>query len=346
MPGPLDGVKVLDLSRYQNGPHATLMMADYGADVLKVEHVKGGDPGRNNRSSDGYQWYHEAFNRGKRSLALDLRHPDAKPVVRELVKWADVLAENFKPGFLDSIGLGYADLKEVNPSLIYASNSGFGERGDWAERGSFDVVCQGFSGMAVAQGGGVSHKPMFVENGVADQVGAMNFAYAIVAALYAREKRGGKGQRIETSQLGACISLQAFWLTPFLHSGRQRDDGNPPWHGSLSLMLQRASDGWFTVAPTEQKFWPRVCKAIERPDLKEDHRSVDMSARFKNAEWLHEELAKEFVKMPRDHWIKELLVNDVPCGPCYDYAGLREEPQVWENEYLVELEHPKFGKQE
>ena len=95
-------------------------------------------------------------------------------------------------------------------------------------------------------------------------------------------------------------------------------------------MLQRASDGWFTVAPTEQKFWPRVCKAIERPDLKEDHRSVDMSARFKNAEWLHEELAKEFVKMPRDHWIKELLVNDVLCGPCYDYAGLREEPQVWE----------------
>ena len=138
-----------------------------------------------------------------------------------MCRWADVLAENFKPGFLDQIGFGYEDLRHINPSLIYASNSGFGARGDWAGRGSFDVVCQGFSGMAVAQAGGASQKPFFVENGVADQVGAMNFAYAIVSALYAREKRGGKGQRIETSQLGACISLQAFWLTPFLHTGQQ-----------------------------------------------------------------------------------------------------------------------------
>lgn len=343
--GPLKGVKVLDLTRYQNGPHATVMMSDYGADVIKLEHTVVGDPGRNNRLGDGFQWYHEAFNRGKRSITLNLTRPESKPIFTKLLQWADVLTENFRPGYLDSLGFGYDEVRKMNPSLIYASNSGFGENGAWAKRGSFDVICQGFSGMAVAQGGGRDHKPMFVENCIADQVGAMNFAYGIVAALFARERNGGRGQHLVTSQLGACVSLQAFWLQPYLHAGFQRNDGNPPWEGSPSLMLCKGSDLWFAVAPTEPKYWPGVCAVLERSDLLEDPRSKDVSARFKNAAWLRSEFDREFEKRPRAEWVDRFLKHDIPVGPCNDYKDLAAEPQLWDNKYLVKVQHPKWGEQ-
>jgi len=178
------------------------VFADYGADVIKVEHPVGGDPGRGSRLANGFHYYHEAFNRGKKSMTLDLRAPGARDVFMKLVSWADVLTENFRPGYLDENGFGYEDCKAVNPKIIYSSNSGFGPRGPWAERGSMDAVCQAMAGMTVAQGGGPSHRPILQENCPADQVGAMNFAFAITAALLHCE-RTGEGQKIETSQLGA-----------------------------------------------------------------------------------------------------------------------------------------------
>src|SRR5687767_11257410 len=160
MKGPLDGIKVLDFTRYQNGPHATVMLSDMGADVLKVETPAGGDLGRAlGIGKDGFCSYFEALNRGKKSITLDLRQEEAREVVHRLVRVYDVLTENFRPGFLDSVGLGYEELQKVNPKLIYATNSGFGPRGEWRERGSFDVVSQGMSGAMVSMGGGPGMEP-------------------------------------------------------------------------------------------------------------------------------------------------------------------------------------------
>lgn len=342
--GPLKGVKVLDLTRYQNGPWATCMLSDFGADVVKVEHTMGGDPGRANRMADGYQFYHEAFNRGKRSLTLDLTKPEAQGVMKKLVEWADVLTENFRPGYLERLGFGYEKMKQINPKLIYASNSGFGPRGAWAHRGSFDAICQAFSGMSVAQAGGKDFKPILAENCIADQVGAMNFAYSIVSALYAREKTG-TGQKLETSQLGACVGLQAFWMTASMHSGDQRNDGKVPFDGSLSLMFCKAQDGWFSIAPAGDKFWPRVCQAAERPDLITDPRSKDFSVRTKNAAWINAELDKSWIAKPREYWLDAFERADVPCGPCLDYDGVKNNQQIWDNGYLTKLDHPRFGEQ-
>ena len=176
MPAPLEGIRVVDFTRYQNGPHATAMLADMGADVLKVEMPGNGDPGRQlGVGADGFCSYFEALNRGKRSMTLDLRAEGAIEVVHRLIQDADVLAENFRPGYLDSIGLGYDDLKQVNPQLIYATNSGFGPEGEWATRGSFDVVAQGMSGAMIALGGGPGERPITAPWGLADQTGSLLF---------------------------------------------------------------------------------------------------------------------------------------------------------------------------
>ena len=173
---PLDGIKILDFSQYQNGPTATMMLSDYGADVIKVERP-GGEAGRalGGKDKTGYYFstYFQALNRGKRSCPLDMNKEGAREVVKRLVQWCDVLVENFKPAAFAKMGYPYELLKEWNPNIIYASNGGFGPKGDWAFRGSFDAVAQGFSGWMVSQGGGPDHPPCQSPFGLGDQVGAM-----------------------------------------------------------------------------------------------------------------------------------------------------------------------------
>merc|ERR1719262_400685 len=180
--GPLEGLKVLDLTQFGNGPSATAQLSDNGADVLKVEPPEGegirplAGPGK-------YNLFLEAFNRGKRSMVLDLKHPDTKEVMKRLVEWADVATENFRPGVLDRLGYGYEDMKKWNPKIVFVSNSGFGPLGDWAHRASFDGIAQAFNGVMTNQGGGPSHTPQFVEWGFSDEVGAMNFYSSILNGL-------------------------------------------------------------------------------------------------------------------------------------------------------------------
>ncbi len=160
MPAPLEGIKVLDLTRYQNGPHATVMLSDMGAEILKVEMPGSGDPGRSlGVAEDGFCSYFETLNRGKKSITLNLYKEETREVMHKLIKEADVFMENFRPGWLDRLGYGYQDVKQVNPKLIYATNSGFGPEGEWAQRGSFDVVAQGMSGAMVSQAGGPGNFP-------------------------------------------------------------------------------------------------------------------------------------------------------------------------------------------
>ena len=342
MPAPLDGIKVVDFTRYQNGPHATAMLADMGAEVLKVEMPGNGDPGRQlGVGADGFCSYFEALNRGKRSMTLDLRAEGALEIVRKLVAEADVLAENFRPGYLDSIGLGYDDLKGVNPRLIYATNSGFGPEGEWAKRGSFDVVAQGMSGAMVALGGGPGERPITAPWGLADQTGSIMFAYGIMTALLARE-RYGVGQKIDVSQLGAMLTLQALSIQAYLHSKTQ-PVLKPGKSFSATFSWYQCGDGeWLTVGVLDPKFWPVLCAVLEREDLVEDSRSVDPFQRRDNEEWLRGELAAAFLARPRDEWIERLAAGKVPCGPVYDYAQVAEDGHFWLNGYLQEAPHQNF----
>jgi crotonobetainyl-CoA:carnitine CoA-transferase CaiB-like acyl-CoA transferase len=338
MPAPLEGIKVLDFTRFQNGPHATVMLSDMGAEVLKVERPGEGDPGRAlGRLPDGFCGYFEALDRGKQSITLDLGAPEGVQIVHQLAAEADVVTENFRPGVMDAMGLGYDALRKTNERLIYASNNGFGSKGPWTERGSFDIVSQGISGAMLPQGGGPDTEPVHIGWGLADQVGSLVFAYGIMTALVARE-RFGVGQRVDVSQMGAMATLQAISLVAYLHGVEQRRRGPNP-----TFTYYQDSEGeWLTVGVLTPKHWPKLCNAAGRSDLISDERTADPFARVEHAEWLHQQLAEAFRSQPRAHWLEALIAEDVPCGPVYDYAGVAAEPQFWENGYLIELDHPNF----
>ncbi|HJM74838.1 MAG TPA: CoA transferase [Dehalococcoidia bacterium] len=340
MPAPLEGIRVLDFTRFQNGPHATVMLSDMGADVLKVERPGSGDPGRAlGRRPDGFSGYFEALDRGKKSITLDFGGEEGRKIIHQLVEQADVVTENFKPGLMDSLQLGYEDLKKVNPRLIYAVNSGFGPTGPWADKGSFDIVAQGMSGAMLSQGGGPDAEPIQINWGLADQVGSMVFAYGIMTAIVARE-RHGVGQKVDISQLGAMVTLQTLSFTSFLHTGEQFNRGP---RGNPTFTYYQGSDGgWFTIGVLTPKFWDGLCAALERPDLLTDERCAEPFARFENAAWLLDELGAAFKAKPRDHWMDALREAEVPCGPIYDYAEAVDDEQIWANDYLVDLDHPSF----
>jgi len=342
MTTPLEGIRVLDFTRYQNGPHGTAMLADMGADVLKVELPGDGDPGRSiGRLPDGFSAYFEALNRGKRSIALDLRAPEGREVIRRLAPATDVVVENFRPGVMDGFGLGYDELAALNPRLVYAINSGFGPEGEWSDRGSFDHVAQGMSGALVAQGGGPGGDPVLVSWGLADQVGGMALAYGVMAALLARE-RFGVGQKVDVSQLGAMIALQGFSVLSYLHTGEQERRA-PGVSRNPTFSWYRAGDGeWLTIAVIDPKNWPKLCRVVGRENLIGDPRAADPFARVRNGEWLAGEFRAAFAAKPREEWLRALAAEDVPCGPVYDYAGVAAEPQHWRNGYLVELDHPHY----
>ena len=344
MPAPLEGIKVVDFTRYQNGPHATAMLADMGADVLKVEMPGNGDPGRQlGVGADGFCSYFESLNRGKRSMTLDLRAEGALEVVYKLVEEADVLAENFRPGYLDSIGLGYEDLRKINPQLIYATNSGFGPNGDWATRGSFDVVAQGMSGAMVALGGGPGERPYTAPWGLADQTGSIVFAYGIMTALFARAQHG-VGQKIDVSQLGAMLTLQVLSLQAFLHSNVQPVLKPGRAFSATFAWYQAGDDEWFTMGLLDPKSWPALCEAIGRPDLMADERTVDPFTRRDNEEWLRSELEQIFRTRTRDEWLERLVAGRIPCGPVYDYAQVAADEHFWINGYLQEVPHAHFDQ--
>lgn len=350
----LKGVKVLDLTRFQNGPYATCLLQDVGADVVKIEQPGVGDVGRGNKTgviggSTGYDFsgYNESLNRGKRSIELDLKKPTAKPVMEKLVAWADVLCENYKHGTLERMGWGYEVCKKINPRIIYCSNSGFGPEGEWNERGSFDAICQAFSGAMVDEGGGPSHPPRPAEWGAADSIGAMNFAFHICAALVARNNHPkGEGQLIQCSQLGAMVQFQSINNVGIWNGGRVRDDGKAPFAENVALSYYKCGDGkWLSVAPSaEPRHFPIFCKALGIEHLLTDQRTAQMAQRVRNRQYFRDEVEKKLAENTRDFWVDKISRTGVPAGPVLSHAETRDHPQIRANDYVVEVEHPGYGK--
>jgi crotonobetainyl-CoA:carnitine CoA-transferase CaiB-like acyl-CoA transferase len=343
MTAPLDGIRILDFTRYQQGPFATVMLADFGAEVIKVEDPGGGDFGRRMwKEPDGFSGFFEALDRGKKSVCIDLRHPEGRDLALHLGEGCDVVVENFRPGTLDGWGLGYEAFRARNPRIIYAQATGWGTKGPLAQYPSFDQIAQAYSGFAQHSGGGPGHRPEVPYPGIADQSGAMNLAFGIVMALYARE-RTGVGQKVEVSLLGTQLALQSPEILHYLHFGWERPR---ELRGSPTTGHYECSDGrWVMIVGIDQKFWPRITEALGLDQLTNDPRFARGLGRWQNRRALEDAMEDAFRAQHSGYWLQRLRDCDVPASIVHDYAELAEEEQPRANGYIVEQEHPRFGRQ-
>jgi CoA:oxalate CoA-transferase len=343
MTTPLSGIRILDFTRYQQGPFATVMLADLGADVIKIEDPAGGDFGRRMwKERDGFSAFFESLDRGKKSVCIDLREPEGRDIALTLAASSDVVVENFRPGTMEAWGLGYEQFRERNSRIIFAEATGWGTKGPMAQLPSFDQIAQAFSGFAQHSGGGPGFRPEIPYPGIADQSGAMNLAFGIMTALFVRE-RTGVAQKLEVSLLGTQIALQSPEILHYLHFGRERDR---EFRASPIVGHYECSDGrWIMIVCIDQKFWPRLATAMERSDLIDDPRFARGFPRYTNRAVLESFLEGAFIAKPSEYWLTRLREADVPSSLVKDYAEMALEPQVAANNYIVEQDHPRFGRQ-
>ncbi|MBA4179192.1 MAG: carnitine dehydratase [Anaerolinea sp.] len=336
----LEGIRILDFTRAQQGPFATMLLADMGAEVLKVE-PPGGEQGRaNGLGPDGFSFYFEGHNRGKKSITLDLRNPRAIEVVRRIVPTVDIVVENFRPGAMERMGLGYNDLKRLREDIILASASAWGRSGPWAERGGYDHVAQALSGVMYEQGEGPGGQPQALIGGFADQIGAMLLAFGISTALVVRE-RDGIGQHIDGSLIGGMVAMQSKQIMEFLRTGKQ--SGFERRRAATYTNYECADGKHLAIAAMDQTFWERMCDGIGESWLKTDERFATTWGRARNKDLLVAELDRIFRSRTLAEWLARLEGVDFPYAPVLDYAGMAAHPQYWANGYLVEIDTPHLG---
>lgn len=336
----LEGVRILDFTRAQQGPFATMLLCDMGADVIKVE-PPGGEQGRaNGLGPDGFSSYFEGHNRGKRSITLDLRNPAAIEIVRKLVPSCDVVVENFRPGVMEAMGIGYEDLKVLRRDIILASASAWGRRGPLAKRGGYDHVAQALSGVMYEQGEGPGGEPQALIGGFADQIGAMLLAFGISTALFVRG-RDGIGQHIDGSLIGGMVAMQSKQIMEFLRTGKQV--GFERRRAATYTNYECADGKHIAIAAQDQGFWEKMCDALDEGWLKDDPRFARPRGRAENKDALVVELDRIFRKRAMEDWLAPLSAADVPHAPVLDYAGMTAHEQFWANDYLVNIETPHLG---
>ncbi len=338
----LAGIRVLDFTQFQQGPSATVLLSDLGAEVIKVERLGSGDPSRHvGKRSDGFSQYFHTHHRGKRSIAVDLRSDAGRDVIYQLVELVDVVTENFKPGVMQRLGLGWDDLRTRNPRLVYASASGFGPRGPRARSTSWASV-------AGAAGGGMW--PSGVREGAPnptvaapdpDQTGGMIFAFAIASALVARE-RTGEGQLVETSLYGSQIWGKAPAINAIANGNIVPTASNQPIDNMFTLQAQGSDGVWLFVGYITDR-WAPMCRAIEREDLVDDPRFATVVDRNRNMSELRAEVSAAIGRRPAAEWPARFDAEEVPSSLIQDYAMIAEDEQAAANEYIVRVEDQRFG---
>ncbi len=336
----MHGIRVLDFTRAQQGPFATLLLADMGAEVIKVE-PPGGEQGRaNGLTPDGFSSYFEGHNRGKKSITLDFKQPGAIDVVKRLVPTCDVVVENFRPGVMERLGLGYEDLKALREDIIMASASAWGRSGPWAMRGGYDHVAQALSGVMYEQGEGPGGEPHALIGGFADQIGAMLLAFGVATALMVRE-RDGIGQHIDGSLIGGMVAMQSKQIYEYLRTGKQ--SGFQRRRSATYTNYECADGRHIAIAANAQEMWERMVDALGDEQLAQDERFKDPWGRAEHKDALVVELDRVFRTRPMEEWLGPLELADVPHAPVLDYAQMSEHPQYWANGYLQEIDSPYLG---
>lgn len=335
----LDGVTVLELGNFITGPYAGLLLAELGASVIKVERPDGGDPFRN-FSADGYSAQFCAYNRGKRSLAIDLNAPAGRNALLRLLAGCDVLLDNFRPDVMDRLGLGWDALHARHPRLIQCSITGFGADGPYRERPAYDTVAQAMSGLLSQILD--PERPLIPGPAFADSITGLYAALGIAAALAERASTG-QGRRVEVAMVEAMVAFAAEPFANFFQNGRTPGPYDRVSH-SQSFALRCADDrtiGIHLSSPT--KFWQALLAAIERPDLATDPRFAERAGRVANFVALNDELARVFVTRPRQEWEERLRHHDVPYAPVYKMDEVVADPQLRHLGTFHTLEHPRQG---
>jgi crotonobetainyl-CoA:carnitine CoA-transferase CaiB-like acyl-CoA transferase len=336
--GPLSGVTVLDLCSYLAGPYGCTLLADLGADVIKIESPQGDMLRQFPSSLEGESRFFLGTNRGKRAVALDLKQKDGLAVLHRMVERADVLVENFRPSVPARLGIDYPRLKKINPRLVYAGLTGYGDKGPLSDKGGFDQVLQCLSGMAVFQGGGAD-KPQLVLGSVLDYFTSALLAYGVAAALFHRE-RNGQGQYLSLSLLRSALTIQAGRFVWADHEGREvaRDSGT----GGLTG-IHPTKDGALYISVHSNHFWAALCELIGRPELAQDPRCVSMRSRARHAAELVPELRAALAERNAREW-EEIFGERVPCAAVRPIEDMFDHPQVLAEGLVTTLDHPVVGR--
>ncbi|MFZ1376811.1 MAG: CoA transferase [Geothrix sp.] len=345
----LEGIKVLDLTNVLSGPFTTLHMALLGAEVIKVENPKDGDLARKlgivpglNKQLMGTSFL--AQNCNKLSITLNTKSPEGKAIFRKLVKDADVVVENFRPGVMDRLGLGYKTLAELNPKLIYCAISGFGQTGPDALKPAYDQIIQGLSG-EMAVNGDERLNPLRTGFPVCDTVGGLNAAFAVMAALFHRE-RTGEGQFIDVALLDSIMPLMGWVAANLLIGGEQPVlMGNDNFTAAPSGTF-RTQDGHINIAANKQEQWEAVCEVLEVPELKTDPRFQERDTRKKNRKGLTPLLEAKLAQRPTAHWVEALNAKDVPSGDILSLEDALRQPQVQHRQVLQKVAVAGVGQVE
>jgi formyl-CoA transferase len=343
MAGALDGIRIIDQTQVMAGPFASMLLADMGAEVIKVEPLEGEHARHVGlEAAPGVAAAFLAVNRGKKGITLDLKQPDGVAVLKRLVETADVLVENYRPGVAARLGVDYAALSAVNPRLIYCSISGFGQTGPYAGRGGYDLIAQGMAGIMSATGsdGG---PPVKVGVPVAD-LGAGLFALlGILAALRAR-RITGRGQQVDTSLFEAALALSAWEATEYWYTGEIPKRLATAHRLNAPYQALRAGDGHFTVGAANPKLWPIFAGLIGRPELTQDPRFKGVGDRVKNRAALEKELEAATSRETRAHWLAKCEAAGIPAGPIYSIPEALADPHAQARGMVQELEHPQAGR--
>ena len=343
-PLPLAGVRVLDISQVMAGPYACMLLADLGADVIKIEPPGGGDQTRGAmgfkmKGPDSMGFLN--MNRNKRSVALNLKSDAGRELLLRMAKDADILIENYRPGAMTRLGLGYDVLKEINPRLVYTSISGFGQTGPWADRPGFDLMAQAMSGVMSVTGypGG---PPVKAGVPVAD-IGCALFAIYGTLAAYIGAKATGQGQHIDASLFDSALAFSVWDICDYWGTGKPPEPLGTSNKMTAPYQAMASADGHFVMGANNQKLWLKLCALIERPDLAGDARFSTISLRLANRAALEAELERSFRQQPKDYWVETLLAAGIPAGPILSYPEAFGSEHAQARNMRMEIDHPIEG---
>lgn len=343
--GPLTGVRVLEIAQVVAGPTCGYMLADLGADVIKVERVPGGDDTRRMTPPeiDGESAAFLMLNRNKRGIALDLKSDGGREVLMRLVGTSDVVIENFRKGAMERLGLGYDTLAANNPGLIYAAISGFGRSGPYAERGGYDLIAQGMSGLMSITGEGSGRAPVKIGSPIADHNAGLLAALGIVSA-YIHRLKTGRGQFLDTSLFEAGISATFHQSAMFLATGVVPGPLGSAHPMSAPYQAYQTANGWITVGAANQGLWERLCEALSAPELAQDPRFFTNDDRMAHLAALNSALMPLFAARTTEDHMAVFDTAGIPAGPVLDIEQMTNDPQALHREMVIEVPHARLGR--
>jgi crotonobetainyl-CoA:carnitine CoA-transferase CaiB-like acyl-CoA transferase len=343
---PLSGIRVIELGQIAAGPFASSLLADLGADVIKIENPKGGDGMRQwpplNISKQGKEEiYSENFasiNRNKRSMTLNIKDPSDVGLLKRLVSKATILVENYRPGVLNKLGLGYDDLKRINKKLIYCSISGYGQTGPYSDKGAFDVTVQAISGI-MSVTGEKDTSPVKCGVPIGDFCTGLYASYTIMAMLR-RVEQSGEGTHIDCSMIGSLLGISALQTSEYFGNNKAPEKLGSAHSRNAPYQAFKASDAFFVIAAGNDKLWFEVCEAVEMKHLKNDTRFKTQSDRAKNQDELSKILTKMFIKHNVKHWLREMDKRKVPCAPINNFEAILKDKHIKHMEIVKPITLP------